>query len=660
MPYPRRIALVGCGKSKLEQPAPARELYTGPLFRAALDVAQAEFGADVWILSAKHGLVDLDEDVAPYELALGDLTSEAQEAWARDVIRNLRDDDDGSPAHLTVYAGSAYVEALRAHLPSTWTLDDPMKGLSQGGRLAWLSARRAALSANPAAARSAASLPSAGPSGPAPVEHSMIATANRLTDEQRQEAFARALETERALKELPELRARLLAALEKQEAGWRAEHTRLMHAAITGESAEGAQQPELPLAAHALAALVQAPAAVASPDKHAPSEPPKGKRRTRSRKEPAAETGEKRVESAESARTAMESPATASQVTAEDDLVPAPRVPCCTCTHSIADHKLGKGRCERCKCRKFKPTAVATPEQSSTADSTPCECDGCGKTFKASELAPLGPEDARGYYCAGCKAEVEEMDDDAPATPAPEPSDSSAQVDAAPPEPPAEPKRARSRAKSKARSLPAEPAQAELLPVAQPVAAEPGTWRVELPERCEGRIVLLWLVNESTGERRAASWWGGTSSLKCGHHLAGKLEGAALAAHLELDAWWKANLESVVAPLEQACRDGKVPGLKVYEPEPSADGPYRYALSNGWVLEVWDTGEARVAAYFVGPTERADTQWRSGPFHLNGELLVAGAVADISWSADNEEVVREAEDLIARGFVAELRKAASR
>ncbi|WNG35844.1 hypothetical protein F0U61_20825 [Archangium violaceum] len=263
----------------------------------------------------------------------------------------------------------------------------------------------------------------------------IAATTPRLTDEQRQEAFLRALETEHALKELLELRARLLAALDKQEAGWRAEHTRLMHAAVTGESADGAQQPELPFATFMPAASVQTPSAAASPDKEEqpPPEPPKGKRRTRSSKESAAETGEKRVEPAASARMATGLQATVRQEAAEDDLVPTPRLPCCTCTHSIADHRGGKGRCERCKCRSFKPAAVTRPESLPTADSTPCECDACGKTFKASELEPIGPEDARGFYCAGCKAEVEEFDCSVPEKYEPEP-----------PPPPAKPKRTRS------------------------------------------------------------------------------------------------------------------------------------------------------------------------------------------------------------------------
>lgn len=134
---PRRIALVGCGKAKAMRPAPARMLYTGAPFRSALNVAVAEFGQDVWILSAKYGLVDPDEELAPYDLSMRNLDDSARWEWGRDVIRNLVDADYGNRVHLTVFAGEDYVDALRVHLPSTWTLDEPMKGIAgQGRRLA--------------------------------------------------------------------------------------------------------------------------------------------------------------------------------------------------------------------------------------------------------------------------------------------------------------------------------------------------------------------------------------------------------------------------------------------------------------------------------------------------------------------------------------------
>lgn len=58
--------IVGCGAAKLDRAAPARELYTGSLFRAAR--AYAERSGLPWrILSAEHGLISPDKVIEPYD-----------------------------------------------------------------------------------------------------------------------------------------------------------------------------------------------------------------------------------------------------------------------------------------------------------------------------------------------------------------------------------------------------------------------------------------------------------------------------------------------------------------------------------------------------------------------------------------------------------------
>ncbi|WP_425434449.1 DUF6884 domain-containing protein [Lentzea fradiae] len=74
----RIVFVVPCGAAKLPHPAHARELYTGSMFRFCLAVADGEADlaaaaghhVTVMILSAKHGLLDLDALVAPYDLSM--------------------------------------------------------------------------------------------------------------------------------------------------------------------------------------------------------------------------------------------------------------------------------------------------------------------------------------------------------------------------------------------------------------------------------------------------------------------------------------------------------------------------------------------------------------------------------------------------------------
>ncbi|MET0401016.1 MAG: hypothetical protein ABW123_01380 [Cystobacter sp.] len=168
----------------------------------------------------------------------------------------------------------------------------------------------------------------------------------RLTHEQREQSFHTALALELALAELPVLRAQFLAALEKKEAELRAQHTRLMAAATTGEDPDARpQQQSLPMEAPASA---PSKGSVAVSRKEAPLEPGAPRGGGRPRRRPASESkGEKRVPTV-SARTAT----VAESALQYEDAVPAPSVPCCTCGESLADHTGPTGEVGACHAKK--------------------------------------------------------------------------------------------------------------------------------------------------------------------------------------------------------------------------------------------------------------------------------------------------------------------
>jgi hypothetical protein len=60
------VAVIQCSGAKLDRPAPAGELYTGTLHRLEAAAARST-GHRTVILSALHGIVDVDQVVAPYE-----------------------------------------------------------------------------------------------------------------------------------------------------------------------------------------------------------------------------------------------------------------------------------------------------------------------------------------------------------------------------------------------------------------------------------------------------------------------------------------------------------------------------------------------------------------------------------------------------------------
>lgn len=90
----RQIALIACCKEKLYAPgegsAAAGELYIGQLFRAQLAYARHRLPDEqIYILSAKYGLVGVGQQIQSYEQTLNKMNMAQRLTWAWDVERAL-------------------------------------------------------------------------------------------------------------------------------------------------------------------------------------------------------------------------------------------------------------------------------------------------------------------------------------------------------------------------------------------------------------------------------------------------------------------------------------------------------------------------------------------------------------------------------------------
>ncbi len=133
------VVLVGCVKSKLDHPSPARDLYTSALFRKARAYAEST-GSPWYVLSAEHGLVEPTRVIGPYERTLSKAPREYRSTWGEWVVNDLAVllVDGLRNKVVEVHAGSAYVEAIRPRLSVEGaTLVEPLAGLAIGERLAW-------------------------------------------------------------------------------------------------------------------------------------------------------------------------------------------------------------------------------------------------------------------------------------------------------------------------------------------------------------------------------------------------------------------------------------------------------------------------------------------------------------------------------------------
>jgi hypothetical protein len=132
------VVLVGCVKTKLGVPAPAKDLYTSALFRKERAYAERA-GARWFILSAEHGLVAPDMVLEPYDLRLSKTSRDYRRSWGRRVVEQLHEAVGPITGKtVEIHAGSAYADAIRELLSRDGaTVIEPLAGLTMGARLAW-------------------------------------------------------------------------------------------------------------------------------------------------------------------------------------------------------------------------------------------------------------------------------------------------------------------------------------------------------------------------------------------------------------------------------------------------------------------------------------------------------------------------------------------
>jgi len=129
-----KIGLVSCGKGKLAGTHAARDLYTSTLFKESLKWAEARCNV-VYVISDKHGLLPLEQQVEDYEVDMGSWTKEERDEWGWRVRAALK---LKAPVEVFILAGQLYVDALKLNRMPGVTIHTPLEGKQQGKRVQWL------------------------------------------------------------------------------------------------------------------------------------------------------------------------------------------------------------------------------------------------------------------------------------------------------------------------------------------------------------------------------------------------------------------------------------------------------------------------------------------------------------------------------------------
>ncbi len=134
------IILISCVSKKQSIKAKAEELYTSTLFKLNLKFAKSFNTKNIYILSAKHGLIKLDDVISPYDVTLNNMKANEIRTWSAGVLLQLKQSFDLQKDHFIFLAGDKYRKYL---LPNIASYDIPLKGKRIGEQLQYLKAKTA-------------------------------------------------------------------------------------------------------------------------------------------------------------------------------------------------------------------------------------------------------------------------------------------------------------------------------------------------------------------------------------------------------------------------------------------------------------------------------------------------------------------------------------
>ncbi len=128
----RKIILISCVSKKRLLRSKAQDLYISALFKKNLQYALQQNPDQIFILSAKYGLVRLDEEIEPYDLTLNTMSVSDIKQWAAKVTQQLSEQTDLQQDLFIFLAGEKYRKYLIPHLAH---VQIPFKGLTIGRQL---------------------------------------------------------------------------------------------------------------------------------------------------------------------------------------------------------------------------------------------------------------------------------------------------------------------------------------------------------------------------------------------------------------------------------------------------------------------------------------------------------------------------------------------
>tara|TARA_R110002020_G_scaffold444791_1_gene656428 strand:- start:88 stop:453 length:366 start_codon:yes stop_codon:yes gene_type:complete len=87
----KKIVLISCTLEKLDCKSKVKDLYSPSLnFNKHLDIAKSLSPDKILVISAKHHVLELEEEIEPYDMSIDKFSGNKQIDWGIEVIKQLK------------------------------------------------------------------------------------------------------------------------------------------------------------------------------------------------------------------------------------------------------------------------------------------------------------------------------------------------------------------------------------------------------------------------------------------------------------------------------------------------------------------------------------------------------------------------------------------
>lgn len=126
---------LSCVKKKKKYSTIAEDMYDSDFFRSQLAYAKSLKPNNIYILSAKYGVLELTDEITPYEKTLKTMSVNECIEWSNMVIRQLENKQFDFNEETIFLCGEKYRKYIISLFKNYKT---PLAGMGIGKQLQWL------------------------------------------------------------------------------------------------------------------------------------------------------------------------------------------------------------------------------------------------------------------------------------------------------------------------------------------------------------------------------------------------------------------------------------------------------------------------------------------------------------------------------------------